>query len=122
MAQACATEAFRVAVASGVELGFDDPVAWVRDFGSAIPGARPSMLLDVLAGRRARSSDQRRDPAAGRRARDAAPVNRTVTALVRAIERTGTAPLPQSGLIGVELRRTPRGRAERLGAARGTPA
>ena len=38
---------------SGVELGFDDPVAYVRAFGEKIPGARPSMLLD-LHGRAAR--------------------------------------------------------------------
>ena len=48
----------------GVEFGFDDPVAYVRAFGEKIPGARPSMLLDHLAG----TADgdrlhQRRDPA-----------------------------------------------------------
>ena len=51
VAQACATEAYTVGVGLGVGLGFDDPVAWVHEFGKAIPGARPSMLLDVLAGR-----------------------------------------------------------------------
>ena len=34
-----------------IELGFDDPVAYVRAFGLAIPGAKPSMLLDLEAGR-----------------------------------------------------------------------
>ena len=98
VAQACATEAFHVAVASGVELGFDDPVDWVRDFGSAIPGARPSMLLDVLAGR-ASEVDVINGaiPRLGDELGVPAPVNRTVTALVHAIERTGTAPLSQSG-------------------------
>lgn len=97
VAQACATEAHRVAVASDVKLGFDDPVAWVHDFGSAIPGARPSMLLDVLAGRASEVDVINGSiPRLGDELGVPAPVNRTVTALVHAIERTGTAPLPQS--------------------------
>jgi 2-dehydropantoate 2-reductase len=44
--------AFAVAKKKGVKLGFDDPVAYVRDFGSKIPNARPSVLLDLMAGRR----------------------------------------------------------------------
>lgn len=49
---ACAAEVFAIARAKGVRLGFDDPVNFARDFGSAIPNAMPSMLLDMLAGRR----------------------------------------------------------------------
>ncbi|HTL26947.1 MAG TPA: 2-dehydropantoate 2-reductase, partial [Burkholderiales bacterium] len=49
---ACASEAFMVAQAKGVKLGFSDPVAYVRDFGSKIPHARPSVLLDLMAGRK----------------------------------------------------------------------
>ena len=52
IASGCAAEAYRVARAKGIRLDFDDPVAYVRDFGAKIPGARPSMLLDHLAGRR----------------------------------------------------------------------
>src|SRR6185312_13259904 len=52
VALACATEADRVARARGVALRFDDAVDYVIRFGRTIPGARPSMLLDVLAGRR----------------------------------------------------------------------
>lgn len=48
----CATEAYEVAMAKGIPLGFDDPVAYTRDFGSKIPDARPSMYLDFLAKRR----------------------------------------------------------------------
>ena len=51
IASGCATEAFHVARAKGIKLDFDDPVRYVRDFGSKIPGARPSMLLDHLAGK-----------------------------------------------------------------------
>jgi Ketopantoate reductase PanE/ApbA C terminal len=48
---ACATEAFLVAKAKGVAVDIDDPIRYVREFGSKIPGARPSMLLDHMAGR-----------------------------------------------------------------------
>ncbi|MEL7158599.1 MAG: 2-dehydropantoate 2-reductase, partial [Actinomycetota bacterium] len=48
----CATEAYEVARAKGIPLDFDDPVAYTRTFGGRIPEARPSMLLDYLAGRR----------------------------------------------------------------------
>ena len=42
-----------VARAKGIALDFDDPVAYVRNFGQKIPNARPSMLLDHMAGRKA---------------------------------------------------------------------
>jgi len=85
---ACATEAFQVARAKGVRLGFDDPVAYVRDFGSKIPHARPSVLLDLLAGRKSEIDVINGSiPRVGREVGVAAPVNETVTALVRAKER-----------------------------------
>src|SRR6476619_5043710 len=43
VAGGCAAEAYAVGRASGVELGFDEPVAYVLAFGEKIPGARPSM-------------------------------------------------------------------------------
>lgn len=49
---ACAGEAHAVAVAKGIAFAFDDPVQFVAEFGRTIPDARPSMLLDALAGRR----------------------------------------------------------------------
>ena len=88
VAAGCAQEAYDVARARGVRLGFDDPVAYVKAFGERIPGARPSMLLDMLAGRR---SEVGVIPGAiGPRARELglrAPVCETVTALVLARER-----------------------------------
>lgn len=93
VASACASEADAVARARGVALGFDDPVVWVRDFGRAIPGARPSMLLDVLAGRPSEIDViNGAIPPLAASLGLAAPVNSTVTALVHAIERAGTAP------------------------------
>ena len=69
-------------------LGFDDPVAYVRDFGSKIPNARPSVLLDLMA--KSKSEIDVINGSIPRVAKTlgmAAPVNETVTALVRAKER-----------------------------------
>jgi 2-dehydropantoate 2-reductase len=76
---ACATEGFAMARKKGVKLGFDDPVAYVRDFGSKIPNARPSVLLDLMARRRS-EIDVINGAIDG-------PVNQALTALVRAKER-----------------------------------
>src|SRR5262245_13340711 len=51
VASGCATEAYDVARARGIKLDFDNPAAYVRAFGEKIPNARPSMLLDHMAGR-----------------------------------------------------------------------
>lgn len=51
IATRCAEEALDVGRASGIVLDIDDCDRYVRDFGRAIPGARPSLLLDLLAGR-----------------------------------------------------------------------
>lgn len=48
----CAAEAFEMAKAQNIAVQIDEPVKYVRDFGLKIPGARPSMLLDHMAGRR----------------------------------------------------------------------
>jgi len=85
---ACASEAFMVAQAKGVKLGFSDPVAYVRDFGSKIPHARPSVLLDLMAGRKSEIDVINGSiPRVGREVGAAAPVNTAITALVRAKER-----------------------------------
>jgi len=85
---ACATEAYQVARAKGVKLGFTDPVAYVRDFGSKIPKARPSVLLDLLAGRKSEIGVINGSiPRVGKSLGIAAPVNETITALVQAKER-----------------------------------
>lgn len=97
VAFACAREADAVARARGVALSFDDPVAWVHDFGRAMPGARPSMLLDVLAGRPSEVDViNGAIPPLAESLGLAAPVNATLTALVHALERGGNAPRPRS--------------------------
>ena len=85
VASGCAREAYDVARARGIALSFDEPVAYVRAFGEAIRGARPSMLLDLLAGRPSEIDviNGAISPAA-REVGLAALVNETVSALVRA--------------------------------------
>jgi 2-dehydropantoate 2-reductase len=85
---ACASEGYAVAVKKGVKLGFTDPVAYVRDFGSKIPNARPSVLLDLMAGRKSEIDVINGSiPRVGKQVGVAAPVNETITALVKAKEK-----------------------------------
>jgi len=85
---ACATEAFEVARKKGVRLGFDDPVAYTREFASKIPLSRPSVLLDLMAGRKSEIDVINGSiPRVGRGIGVAAPVNEAITALVHARER-----------------------------------
>ena len=88
VASACAVEAWRVAKARGIRVDIDDPVAYVRDFGSKIPDARPSMMLDRMAGRMSEidAINGAIPPAAAALGLEA-PVNTVVSSLVRAIER-----------------------------------
>ena len=90
VASRCAVEAYDVAVATGIELGFHDPVEYAASFGRRIRGARPSMLLDRLAGRRCEidainGAIPPRAAALGL----GAPCNEVITALVKALEARG---------------------------------
>jgi 2-dehydropantoate 2-reductase len=87
VASACAGEAYEVAVASGIAIGFGDPVAHAAAFGERLRDARPSMLLDRLAG--CPSEIDAINGAIPPRAAALgleAPVNTTITALVKAGE------------------------------------
>jgi 2-dehydropantoate 2-reductase len=75
VASGCAVEAYNVAKARNIKVDIDDPVEYVRNFGSKIPNARPSMLLDHFIPPAAQSVDV------------AAPFNTVVSALVRNKER-----------------------------------
>jgi 2-dehydropantoate 2-reductase len=88
VASSCASEAYAVARMRGIKLGFDDPVAYVREFGSKIPGARPSMLLDHMA-KRCSEVDAINGaiPPAAKAVGLAAPYNEVISGLVRAKER-----------------------------------
>ena len=88
ISQACAREAFEVATALGIPLPIEDPIEFVRDFGKRMPDAKPSLLQDLDAGRRSEI-----DVINGAVPREAAkvgmsaPVNATITALVKHLER-----------------------------------
>jgi len=85
VASRCAREAYDVAGTRKIALSFDDPVAYVRAFGEKIRGARPSMLLDVLAGRPSEVDViNGAIVSAAREVGLPAPANEIVTALVRA--------------------------------------
>lgn len=87
IAAGCAHEAYQVARAKGITLDFDDPVRYVREFGQKIPGARPSMLLDHLAGRRAEVDNiNGAIPREGSKLGVATPINSVVVALLKAKE------------------------------------
>ena len=88
VASGCATEAFDVAKACGIRIGFNDPVDRVYSFGTKIPGARPSMLLDHLEGRPSEIDViNGAIPVEGEKVGVPTPFNTTVSALVRAKER-----------------------------------
>jgi 2-dehydropantoate 2-reductase len=84
----CASEAYAVARKKRIRLGFEDPVAYVRDFGSKIPDARPSVLLDLTLKKKSEIDVINGSiPRVGAQVGVAAPVNEALTALVRAKER-----------------------------------
>jgi 2-dehydropantoate 2-reductase len=88
ISRAAATEAWIVARASGIAVAVTDPVAHVRAFGAGMPDAKPSALLDHEA-RRVSEIDVINGavPRQGARVGVEAPVNATLTALVKAVER-----------------------------------
>jgi len=87
IASACALEAYNVAIAKDIKLDFDDPVTYVRNFGAKIPNARPSMLLDHLAGRKAEIENiNGAIPREGGKVGVATPVNSTLVAILKAKE------------------------------------
>jgi 2-dehydropantoate 2-reductase len=77
-----------VAKKKGIKLGFEDPVAYVRDFGSKIPNARPSVLLDLLSKRKSEIDVINGSiPRVARELGLHAPTNEILTGLVLAKER-----------------------------------
>ncbi|BDB40408.1 MULTISPECIES: ketopantoate reductase family protein [Mycobacterium] len=88
VSRAAATEAWTVARASGIAVDVADPVAHVRNFGAGMPDAKPSALLDHEA-HRVSEIDVINGavPRQGARVGVEAPVNATLTALVKTIER-----------------------------------
>ncbi len=88
VASGCAVEAYSVAKARKIKVDIDDPVEYVRNFGSKIPNARPSMLLDHIAKRMSEiDAINGAIPPAAAKADVAAPFNTVVSALERNKER-----------------------------------
>jgi 2-dehydropantoate 2-reductase len=84
VSRAAAAEAHAIARAAGVALRVEDPVALALAFGEKVRGAKPSVLLDIEAGRASEiayinGAIDRVAQGLGLRA----PVNATLTALVR---------------------------------------
>lgn len=83
----CASEAFEIGSANGISFTFEDPARYVLEFGAKIPDARPSMLLDYLAGRPGEIDViNGAIPRVARSLGLRAPVNASVSALVRTKE------------------------------------
>ena len=88
VARGCSEEAVAVAKAKGVTLDVGDPIEHVRRLGSKIAGAKPSMLLDLQAGRRCEiDAINGSIPRLGEPLGVPTPVNDTLVALVRSRER-----------------------------------
>lgn len=84
VAAGCATEAWQVARARGIAVAIEEPVSYVRAFGRKIPNARPSMLLDHLAGKRCEIDViNGAVPVEAEKVGLRAPYNEVVSALVR---------------------------------------
>ena len=84
---ACAREADTVARAKGIALGFDDVDKYVFEFGANMPDARPSMLLDHIAGRLSEIDGiNGAVPVEAEKMGMSAPVNEIVSNLIRGKE------------------------------------
>lgn len=78
------SEAYEIACAKGMPLSFDDPVAYVTAFGAGMPQARPSMLLDHIAGRVSElDAINGIVPILGREVGVPTPYNETLAAILR---------------------------------------
>jgi 2-dehydropantoate 2-reductase len=85
VASRCAQEALDVGRARGVDIDIPDCDAYVLEYGRAIPDARPSLLLDLLAGRPTEVEWINGSvPREGAKVGVAAPANELVTVLVLA--------------------------------------
>ena len=83
----CMREAYEVGEAEGIAFTFDDPETHVTTFARALGSARPSMLLDHLAGRPSELEAINGQVARrGRKHGIATPFNDTICAILRARE------------------------------------
>lgn len=84
ISRAAATEAWTVAKARGVAVTVTDPIAHVRAFGASVPKAKPSLAQDFDRGRRGEiDMINGAIPREAAKAGLTAPVNATLSALIR---------------------------------------
>jgi 2-dehydropantoate 2-reductase len=84
-------EAYRVGKAKGIDFSFDDPVQYISDFGSKMPKAKPSMLLDLMAKRRTEiDAINGMVPVVAKEQGLDAPYNEAITAVIKTKESTFT--------------------------------
>jgi len=84
-------EAYRVGKAKGIHFSFDDPVQYVSDFGSKMPKAKPSMLLDLMAKRRTEiDAINGMVPVVAKEQGLDAPYNEAITAVIKTKESAFT--------------------------------
>ncbi len=87
VSRAAAVEAWETALALGVAIDVADPIEHVRNFGAQMPAAKPSALQDIEAGRVSEIGViNGAIPREAARIGRTAPVNATLTGLVRARE------------------------------------
>lgn len=87
VSRAAAREAYDIACALDIQLSFDDPEQQVRDFAARMPNAKPSVLLDLEAGRISEVDViNGAVPVQAEKVGRQAPVNTTLTALVQTLE------------------------------------
>jgi len=87
VSRAAATEAWTVARARQVAIAVDDPVALVREFAGRMPDAKPSVFLDIEAGRISEVDViNGAVPREGKLVGVDAPVNAALTTLVQTLE------------------------------------
>jgi 2-dehydropantoate 2-reductase len=93
ISRAAATEAWSIARARGIALTVQDPVAHVRAFAARIPDAKPSVLQDIEAGRVSEVGViNGAIPREAAKVDLVAPVNATLTGLVKAREQRAALP------------------------------
>ena len=82
-------EAYQIAQHRNIALSFDDPEAYVTEFGHNMPDARPSMLLDHIAKRTSElGAINGMVPIMGRQDNIKTPYSDTLVAIVKAREAT----------------------------------
>ena len=87
IASRLAIEAYEAGKAKGIHFSFSDPVQYLKDFGSKMPDARPSMLLDLKAQRLTEvDAINAMVPQVAKAQGLNAPYNEVITALIKAKE------------------------------------